>query len=238
MKKIAIVFCLLPLLFTACLESLQSVLPRKLTPRSDGPALDESTVAAGLKEALQVGTRKAVDLVSRTDGYFRNARIAIPLPQELKNMGDMLRRIGLGGKVDEFVQTMNRAAEQAAPKAVSIFVDAVSRMTLQDALGILRGADDAATAYFQRQTRSALYSIFLPPVTRVLDDTGVTSLYKTLIQTYNAVPGTPKVTFNLNAFVTDKALDGLFIMLADEEKKIRNNPAARVTDLLRRVFGS
>jgi hypothetical protein len=225
------------LLLVSCLETVQSSLSASLR---SGPrqGLDEDTVIAGLKEALRIGTKNAVDLVSKTDGYYRNPRITIPLPQDLKNVADTLRRIGLGGKVDEFVQTMNRAAEEAAPKAVDIFVDAVAGMTVQDAMGILRGADNAATAYFERKTRSALHSAFLPVVAKVLDQVGVTSLYKSIIQVYSALPGARRVTFDLNVYVTDRALDGLFLMLADEEKKIRKDPAARVTDLLRRVFGS
>ena len=239
MKKPIIVLLAASLLLVSCLETVQSSLSSALRsgPSRGGAGLDESTVIAGLKEALRIGTQNAVDLVGRTNGYFHNARIALPLPQELKNVGDTLRRIGLGGKVDEFVRTMNRAAEEAAPKAVNIFVDAITKMTLQDAMGILRGADNAATAYFERKTRSALHSVFLPVVRQVLDQVGVTSLYQTLIRTYNAIPGMRRVTFDLNVYVTDKALDGLFLMLADEEKKIRKDPAARVTDLLRRVFG-
>ncbi|MBN2353793.1 MAG: DUF4197 domain-containing protein [Spirochaetales bacterium] len=238
MKKPIIALFAASLLLVSCLETMQSSLSGALrTGNSRGGGLDESTVIAGLKEALRIGTQNAVNLVGKTDGYFRNARIALPLPDDLKNVGDTLRRIGLGRKVDEFIRTMNRAAEEAAPKAVDIFVDAVTKMTVQDAMGILRGTDNAATDYFERKTRSALHSIFLPIVKQVLEQVGVTSLYQSLLRTYNAIPGMRRVTFDLNVYVTDKALDGLFLMLADEEKKIRKDPAARVTDLLRRVFG-
>jgi hypothetical protein len=234
MRKFFVGLLALPLLFTACLDTLELALPRSTSRRQ---ALDEKTVIAGLKEALKIGTQNAVELVSRTDGYFKNARITIPLPQELEDVASVLRKLGLRRQVDEFIETMNRAAEKAAPKAVDIFVNAVSKMTLEDAMGILRGADNAATAYFEKHTRRALFNVFHPIVEKVLNDVGVTGIYKNIIRTYNAVPGTPKVVFDLDEYVTDRALDGLFIMLADEEKKIRKDPAARVTELLRKVFG-
>jgi hypothetical protein len=231
MRKI--IFCiLLPFLFPACIDISKLVIPGVVKP-----GLDERTVIAGLKEALNIGTRNAVSFVSKTDGFYKNVRITIPLPQELKDVGDVLRRFGLGGKVDEFIMTMNRGAEKAAPKAVNIFVDAVSRMTIDDAMGILQGGDDEATRYFERKTRATLYSIFSPAVKQVLNDVGVTSLYKFMVDSYNKFSGGKRITFDINAYVTEKALDGLFIMVSDEERKIRKDPAARVTELLRKVFG-
>ncbi|HEQ72089.1 MAG TPA: DUF4197 domain-containing protein [Spirochaetia bacterium] len=225
---------MLPLLvLAACLDSLQSVMPT----RGRGK-LDEKTVIAGLKEALRIGTQNAVDIVSKVNGYYKNPRITIPLPQELQDVSDVLKKLGLKKKVEEFIQTMNRAAEEAAPKAVDIFVDAIADMSIQDAMGILRGKDNEATLYFERKTRGRLYNIFKPIVRRVLNDVGVTRIYKFIIDTYNSVPGTPRVDFDLEDYVTNKALDGLFTMIADEEKKIRKDPAARVTELLRKVFGS
>lgn len=236
MKRLAaIVFVTITtLLLFSCLDSLSSILPTK-GPTSGG--LDEKTIIAGLKEALNIGTKNAVNLISKTNGYYKNARITIPLPGELKDVADTLRKIGLQKKVDEFIETLNRGAERAAPKAVDIFVDAVTKMTVQDAMGILKGKDNAATEYFERKTRGALYNIFQPIVKKVLDDVGVTRLYKDIIAAYNAIPGTKKVTFDLDEYATNKALNGLFIMIADEEKKIRKDPAARVTELLRKVFG-
>jgi hypothetical protein len=234
MKKSSALLVALLLLFAVGGDTLRADPKLKAPGR---PALDEKTVIAGLKEALKVGTKNAVQIVSRADGYFKNPRIYIPMPKDLKNMADTLRKIGMKKKVDEFIETMNHAAEKAAPKAIDIFVDAVGRMSLKEAVKILKGPDNAATAYFEKNTRAALFQVFFPIVKQVLNDVGVTSLYKDLVKAYNAVPGSRRVTFNLDNYVTDRALDGLFIMLADEEKKIRKNPAARVTDLLRKVFG-
>jgi hypothetical protein len=210
----------------------------KIIKSSGGGGLDEKTVIAGLKEALEIGTKNSVNIVSKEDGYFKNLEIKIPLPEDLEKVAKTVRDIGLGSQVDKFIKTMNRAAEQAAPKAVDIFVDAISKMTIQDALDILHGDDDAATRYFERHTRSKLYNIFRPIVKKVLDDVGVTSLFKTIMDAYNNLPYTKRVSFDLDDYVTNKALDGLFYMVAQEEKKIRKDPAARVTELLRKVFGS
>ena len=233
MKKIILSLLILPLLLSSCLETMKVALPGPRKRRT----LDEKTVIAGLKEALQVGTRKAVKIVSKTDGYYKNVRITIPLPKELNKVAKTLKKIGLSKEVTKFIKTMNRAAEKAAPKAVKIFVDAITKMTLRDAMKILKGADNAATVYFEKHTRQALFRVFHPIVNKVLDDVGVTALYRKIIKAYNSVPGTRKVTFDLDEYVTDRALDGLFVMLADEEKKIRKDPAARVTELLRKVFG-
>ena len=191
----------------------------------------------GLKEALKTGIRNAVALVSASGGYLGNARIAIPLPRELEGAAELMRTLGLGHLVDDFITTMNRAAERAAPEATVIFIDAIIDMTLEDAMGVLNGPHDAATAYFKRRTRDALFKAFLPIVSRALDETGVTASYKNIIKIYNGIPGVPRIDFDIDAYVTDRALDGLFVALADEEKKIRTNPAARVTELLKRAFG-
>ncbi|MBN1525391.1 MAG: DUF4197 domain-containing protein [Spirochaetales bacterium] len=232
MKKI-IVMLLLPMVFLSCISVSGLQIPTTRTK----PGLDERTIIAGLKEALNIGTKNAVKYVSRTDGYFKNVRIKIPMPKELSDVDKVLRRFGLGKKVDEFVETMNRGAEKAAPEAVDIFVDAISQMTVSDGIGILRGADNAATRYFENKTRSRLYNVFLPIVKKVLDKVGVTSLYKFIVEAYNKFSGGKRISFDIDAYVTNKALDGLFIMVGDEEKKIRKDPAARVTDLLRKVFG-
>jgi hypothetical protein len=202
-----------------------------------GEELDEKTVIAGLKEALEIGTKNAVTIVSTEDGYFKNVEIKIPLPKDLEKVAKTVRDIGLGAQVDKFIKTMNRAAEKAAPKAVDIFVDAIKKMTIQDAMNILRGKDDEATRYFETHTRSKLYDIFKPIVKKVMDDVGVTAVFKLIMDSYNSLPYVKKTSFDLDDYVTNKALDGLFLMIAKEEKKIRKDPAARVTELLRKVFG-
>jgi hypothetical protein len=207
------------------------VLPKK-------KKLDEKTIIAGLKEALEVGTKKSVEKVSAMDGYYKNPEIKIPMPDDLKKVESGLRKVGLGNKVDEFVVSMNRAAEKAAPQATEIFIKAVKGMTVKDARNILYGGeDDAATRYFERETRTDLYGLFFPVVKDSLDKVGATKLYKYLIDKYNSLPLVEKKSYNLDKYVTNKALDGLFIMVAKEEKKIRKDPAARITELLKKVFG-
>ena len=203
--------------------------------------LDDSTIVKGLKEALATGTERAVTEVSKPDGYFGNQLIKILLPDRIRQAADLLAEIGYRQQVDEFVLSMNRAAEKAAPKAASFFGDAIRQMSVEDARGILSGGDMAATKFFEKKTRSQLFTAFKPSVTRSMDQVGTARAYKEMIGTYETVPlasvmGTPSL--DLDTYVTNKALDGLFIKVGEEEKKIRTNPASRTTDLLRTVFGS
>ncbi|MDH4225902.1 MAG: DUF4197 domain-containing protein [Deltaproteobacteria bacterium] len=203
-----------------------------------GPApLDDTTIANGLKEALEVGTRNAAGNVGKKDGFWGNPQIRIPLPAELADVAKKVRQVGLGDEVDTFVATMNQAAENAAPQAVDIFVKAVREMTLSDVRSIWKGDKDAATRYFERHTRAALYQAFQPPVGQVMEQVGVTRNFRKVMDSYNAIPFVKKQSFDIDAYVTNKALDGLFAVLAGEEGKIRHDPAARVTDLLKKVFG-
>jgi hypothetical protein len=210
-------------------------LPGIIKPKTN--ELDEKTIVAGLKEALEIGTQNAVRVVSQKNGYLANGKIRIPLPDDLNDFAEKLRKIGFGKDVDRFIDDMNHAAEKAATGAADIFVDAVKRMTLQDAINILHGADDAATHFFETQTRKKLYDMFFPVIKDSMDSIGVTKLYKKLLDAYNAIPFIRKKSYDLDKYITNKGLDGLFYMLSEEEKKIRHNPAARVTELLRRVFG-
>jgi hypothetical protein len=198
----------------------------------------EEDIVKGLKEALEIGTNNAVALVSRYDGYFKNPKIKIPLPENVQKGEKFLRGIGFSRQVDEFELSMNRAAERAAPKAKSIFWDAIKKMTFTDARKILDGREDAATSYFRQKTSPQLYSAFKPVVNQAMSEVGVTQAYQSVDQKIRALPFTESLSFDLDQYVTDKALDGLFLMLAEEEKKIRQDPAARVTDLLKKVFGS
>jgi hypothetical protein len=200
--------------------------------------LSEDDIVKGLKEALEVGTNNAVALVSRNNGYFKNSKIKIPLPQNVQKAEKLLRGVGFSRQIDEFELSMNRAAERAAPKAKSIFWDAIKKMTFADARNILDGQDDAATSYFRQKTSTQLQSAFKPVVNQSMSEVGVTQAYKTVDQKIRTLPFTESLSFDLDQYVTDKALDGLFLMLAEEEKKIRQDPAARVTDLLKKVFGS
>ncbi len=202
-----------------------------------GQPLTDARIAQGLKEALRVGTENAVGLTGRRDGYFGNARVRIPMPADLATLDKTLRQVGLGGQVDQFVLSMNRAAEEAAPQAKRIFWDAVAQMTIQDARRILSGADTAATDYFRGKTTAALTAAFRPIVDRTLGRVGVTRQYQALVAQYDRIPLARPQAVDLDDYVTGRALHGLFLVLGEEEKKIRTDPAARVTDLLREVFG-
>ena len=191
----------------------------------------------GLKEALEIGTQNAVATVSKPDGYFKNPDIKIPLPEEIEKAGKYLRLAGYGSKVDEFEQSMNRAAEQAAPEAKQIFLGAVKEMEIGDAQKILNGPDNAATNYFKDKTYARLQEIFKPIVTDTMGQVGVTRQFQDINNKLSSIPLADKASVDLDQYVTDKSLDGLFFMLAEEEKKIRQDPAARVTDILKKVFG-
>jgi hypothetical protein len=198
---------------------------------------DDSQIVAGLKEALTIGTDNAVSLVSATDGYFANQAIKILMPEKIKKVADVLGKVGYQKQVDEFVLSMNRAAEQAAPKAKSIFVAAIREMTFEDAKKILNGGDTAATEFFKAKTGERLYESFKPIVSSSMDEVGATRSYKEMMGKYTSLPFASAESVDLDHYVTNKSMDGLFYMVGQEEKKIRTNPAARVTDLLKTVFG-
>lgn len=197
---------------------------------------DTNTIIAGLKEALSVGAKNGVANVSRVDGYFGNQLIRIPMPENIKKTEKMLRRVGLNKEVDNFILSMNRAAEKAAPQALTFFTDAVKEMTITDAVGILRGNDTAATDYLRSKTYDKIYGVYKPVVSSAMNDVGVTRSFKQMMDKARAIPLLKKETVDLDHYVTSKALDGLFVVVGQEEKKIRKDPAARVTELLRTVF--
>ncbi len=199
--------------------------------------LSEVKVGSGLKEALKVGTENTINLTGRTDGFFRNQAIKILMPKTLRKLEKPLRMVGYGDQVDELVLSMNRAAERAAPFAKEIFWNAIAEMTFEDARKILAGSDTAATDYFKGKTTDKLVAAFRPVVDKSMNEVGVTRQYKKLVGRYEGIPFTKSVVFDVDQYVVKKAMDGLFYVLGQEEKKIRNNPAARVTDLLKEVFG-
>lgn len=198
---------------------------------------DDSTATSGLKEALSVSTENAVKNVSRMDGYFGNQAIKILMPEKIQKVADVLKKVGYQKQVDDFILSMNRAAEKAAPKAASIFGDAIRGMTFEDVQKILHGGDTAATEFFKAKTHDRLYGEFKPIVSSSMNEVGVTHSYKEMMAKYESVPFMSKESVDLDHHVTSKALDGLFYMVGQEEKKIRTDPAARVTDLLKTVFG-
>lgn len=201
-----------------------------------GGASSDDKVAAGLKEALEIGTGNAVSSTGKPDGFFKNAAIKILMPDKLRKLDKGLRAVGLGSQLDAFVLSMNRAAERAAPSAKSIFKDALTKMTFSDAKRILRGGDTAATEYFRDKTSELLTASFLPIVSSSLGEVGATKNYKDLVGRYSALPLVSAPSLDLDQYVTGKSLEGLFHMLGEEERKIRKDPAARVTKLLKDVF--
>lgn len=199
--------------------------------------LTTAEVAEGLKEALVKGISTGSDLVSVTDGYFKNPQIKIPFPQDVKKVEDALRKIGLGGQVDKFVMTLNRGAEDAAKEAKPIFIAAIKSMTIQDAWSILKGEEDAATQYLKRTTSALLKEKFKPVIQSSLNKVDATKYYGEIVSRYNQIPLVEKVNPNLDDYATDRAIEGLFVMIAREEKNIRQDPVARTTEILKRVFG-
>ncbi len=200
--------------------------------------LSNDEIIQGLKEALQVGTEKAVALVSKPDGYYQNPDIKIPLPESVQKAEKLLRAAGYGEKLDNFDLSMNRAAERAAPQAKSIFGDAIKQMTFDDAKKILNGRDNEATLYFEDKTSGRLQEAFKPIVKDAMGEVGVTKSFQDLNAKAESMPFGKSLSFDLDQYVTDGALKGLFKMLAEEEMQIRTQPAARVTDLLKKVFAS
>jgi hypothetical protein len=198
---------------------------------------DAQTDVAGIKEALAVGTERAVAGLSRRDGYFGNQAVKILMPASIQKVADVARMAGFQRQVDDFVLSMNRAAEAAVPMASRFFGDAIRDMTLDDARGILAGGDTAATEFFRGKTQGKLFAAFKPVVSKKVDEVGATRAYKDMIGRYEKVPLVGRQSLDLDDYVTGKALDGLFLMVGEEEKKIRANPAARTTDLLKKVFG-
>ena len=200
--------------------------------------LSDDDIINGLKQALEVGTGNAVTTVSQTNGYFNNPKIRIPLPENVQKAEKLLRATGFGSQVDEFELSMNKAAERAAPEAKAIFLDAIKQMSFADARQILDGPDNAATQYFQDKTSDQLQVVFKPITHQAMSEVGVTRSYQSIDDKIKTIPFADRMSLDLDQYVTDKALNGLYLMLAEEEKKIRQDPAARVTNLLKKVFGS
>lgn len=200
--------------------------------------LSNQDIVAGLKEALEVGTTDTVGITGKVDGYFGNAAIKILMPKQLQQVDQGLRLLGQGEKIDELVLGMNRAAEKAAPAAKDIFWSAIKEMSFDDARKILTGGDTAATDYFRAKTTDTLTAAFRPVVDDSMKQVGVVQQYDQLLGAYKSVPFASSLpSFDIQAYVVGKALDGLFLVLGEQEKKIRTNPAAQVTDLLKKVFG-
>ena len=203
---------------------------------SAGTGLSDAKIGAGLKEALQVATEKTVSLTGKTDGYFANQAIKILMPEKLRTFETGLRAVGYGGQIDELVLGMNRAAERAAPQAKQIFFDAIGDMSFDDARKLLNGGDTAATEYFRGKTTPRLTTAFRPVVEQSMSQVGVSRQYKDLVGRFDSIPFAKSQAFDLDGYVVDRGLGGLFTVLGEQEKQIRTNPTARATDLLKEVF--
>jgi hypothetical protein len=205
------------------------------------PQLTNEEVISGLKEALQVGIEKAVNKSSMQDGFLKNPEIRLPFPPDAIKVKEKALQLGMTAQVDKFETTLNRAAEEAVKEALPIFKDAILNLSVQDGFKILNGGNGAASAYLKQQTQAQLYNAFLPKVKAATAKVGLTSYWNPLITKYNAavkLTGGQQLDPDLDAYITQKAIDGLFILVTQEEDQIRANPAARISDLLAKVFGS
>jgi hypothetical protein len=240
MKGILLLLSLLFLMSAGCRDLSGGLSPeqvlRAVLSTPDRP-LDATTVAAGLKEALQVGTERTVLATSSVDGFLANQLIRIALPEQFGTMAKAMRTVGFGSQVDALEVAMNRAAERAAGEAKTVFWNAIRQMTVADAFEILNGGDTAATSYFRDRTEETLRSRFQPIVEQKMGEVGLYRIYEDVVDRYRAIPFVTTPPLDLGDYVTDKSMNGLFLVLAQEEKRIREDPLARTTELLRRVFG-
>jgi len=221
----------------ACTSAqLSSAVKSANTILGTGDELSVADVAAGLKEALVKGAETSTATTSKPDGYFKNPTIKIPFPPEIEEMEKKLRQIGLNKPVDDFVLSINRAAEKAAGEAKPVLVNAIMSMTINDAWSILKGDDHAATEYLRTTTSTEIENKFEPIIANALNTVNATKYYEDLSTQYNRIPFVTKVETDLTAYVNKKAIDGLFYMVALEEEKIRKDPLERTSELLKRVF--
>jgi hypothetical protein len=220
MKKVSFIFAI-------CLLNLLTAF---------GGAKQDNLIANGLKEALSQGITKGVSSASAVDGFLKNPLLKIPFPPDVKFAEDKLRAIGLGGEVDRFVTSMNRGAESAAKEALPIFLNSIKNISITDAVGLLKGGENAATNFLKTTTYEVLVTTFRPKMQESLGKVEATKYYGQIMDKYNKIPFVQKANPDLNDYATRKAVDGLFVLIAQEEKNIRANPAARATDLLKSVF--
>ncbi len=231
LKKTIVLFFIVPFISCTTLQQATGSLPS-----TNSGSNQQSQIAEALKQALTIGTQNGTSRLSAVDGFFKDAAVKILLPPEAESIEKTLRTFGMGSLVDNTILSLNRAAEDAAKSATPIFVDAIKQMTISDALGILQGGNLAATNYFKKTTTSALTKAFMPIVKNSLGKVDATKYWNDMFTTYNKFAA-KKVPTDLNKYVTQKAIDGIFYEVGLEEQKIRKDPAARVTDLLKTVFG-
>ena len=237
MKKITIIAGVTILLF-GCAEmtTVLNDVNNSVNTASGPTPLTNLDVIKGLKEALSIGTNNSSTLTSKMDGFYKNPEIFIPFPAEAIKVKEKIEALGMKSQVDKFVMTLNRSAETATKEAAPIFINAITSMSISDGFTILRGGENAATTYLKEKTTGQLRIKFKPVVKNAISKVEVTKYWNPVINTYNKIPFIDKQNPDLEDYVTIKAIDGLFLMIAKEEKKIRKDPLARVTDILKRVF--
>ena len=245
MKKFPIVVGIASMmLFTQC-DVLNDIAGEIVNTDGSGtvtaPKLTNDEVIAGLKEALTIGIKNGANLASMTDGFFKNDIIKLPFPEDAIAIKERAIDLGLQGQVDKIELTLNRAAEEASKKAAPIFVDAIKNMSIADGFAILKGGDNAATNFLKQNTTDKLVAALSPVVQNAIETVKLTEYWNPVASKYNLyakLAGKPEINADLNQYVTSKGIDGLFYMVEQEEKKIRKDPVAQVTDLLKKVFGS
>ena len=237
MKKI-ITLTLLSSVIWSCAEMSSVLQEVNNATNTTTPSLTNAEVISGLKEALTVGTNNSTTLTSKLDGFYKNPEIFIPFPEEATQVKEKVEAIGMKKQVDDFVLTLNRAAETASKEAAPIFIDAIKNMSIADGFTILKGEKNAATQYLREKTSANLKIKFNPIVKNAVATAEVTKYWNPVISAYNKIPFTEKQNPNLEDYITTKAMDGLFLMIQKEEANIRLNPAARVSDILKKVFGN
>lgn len=229
-------FFFLILVFHSALFAQINILENVVKIANDKSSLSNQEVSKGLKQALEIGAQLACNKASNKDGFYKNELIKISFPQELNQMKKTLIKVGFSSKIKEFELSLNRAAEDASTMAINILIDQIIKVKLNEVLEILNGKDDAATQYLKKNTYSSLYDSFFPIVNKSIDKAGVSKYWNTLSSRYNKIPLVKDVDTDLNKYVTEKALNGLFKLIAVEESKIRGNVEFRTTELLQKVF--
>ena len=239
MKKIVFIIIILIMIIPAKAQFLKKLkkVAEDTIEETTNSSFSEEEAGKALKEALTLGIEKGVSRLSKPDGYFKDLEIKIPMPKAAKQVEEKLRMLGMDKAVDDAIESMNRAAEDAAIGAKDIFISAIKELTLTDVMNIVKGEDNAATQYLEDHTRSQLLEKFKPVIKVSLDKVDATKYWNAVFKYYNKLPFVKKVNPDLEDYVTNRAIDGLFVQIAKEEKKIRKDPLARVTDLLKKVFG-
>ena len=239
MKKNTFLFATLLIISSSCelLNEVSKVVQTPVATNASNPLSNEEVIT-GLKEALSIGIKNSVNLTSATDGFLKNPEIMLPFPPDAIKVKEKALALGLSGQVEKFETTLNRAAEEATKQAIPIFIDAIKNMSVKDGFAILKGGNGASTTFLKNQTSAKLVSAFAPKVKEATSKVKLTEYWNPIITKYNALTLGNKIDPDLDAYITQKAIDGLFIMVAKEEDKIRLDPAARVSDILIKVFGS